>query len=68
MTFFVKHEPCPAISKDFIGHVSDRANCPHTSNTVSTLDMSGAIQQNTIEPIIISDAVYTGCGTTNPQN
>ncbi len=32
-------------------------------NTVSTPDASGAVQQNTIELIIISDAVYTGCGT-----
>ncbi len=30
-------------------------------NTVSTPDASGAVQQNTIELIIISDAVYTGC-------
>ncbi len=32
-------------------------------NTVSTSDASGAAQQNTIELITISDAVYTGCGT-----
>ncbi len=31
--------------------------------TMSTLDSSGKAGQNTIEPIIISDTVYTGCGT-----
>ncbi len=30
-------------------------------NTVSTPDTSGTARQNTIELIIISDAVYTGC-------
>ncbi len=29
-------------------------------NTVSTLDASGTAQQNTIELVIVSDAVYTG--------
>ncbi len=33
-------------------------------NTVSTPDTSGAALQNTIELIIISDAVYTGWDTT----
>lgn len=41
---------------------------------MSTLDARDAVQlqQNTVEPIIIKDAVYTGCGTacsdtTNPR-
>ncbi len=35
-----------------------------TYYTMSTLDASGAAWQNTIELIIISDAVYTRCGAT----
>ncbi|XP_058648420.1 gamma-glutamylaminecyclotransferase C-like isoform X2 [Onychostoma macrolepis] len=42
------------------------------SDTESTPDTSSATQQNTAEPIIMRDSVYTGCGTaqcdmTNPQ-
>ncbi len=36
-------------------------------NTVSTPDASGAARQNTRELIIISDAVYTGCGAATQQ-
>ncbi len=37
-------------------------------NTVSTPDVSNAARPNTVELIIISDAVYTGChDTTNPR-
>ncbi len=49
-------------------HGSER-NSVFTCNcmvlTVFTPDASSVVQQNTIEPIIISDAVYTGCCATN---
>ncbi len=37
-------------------------------NTVSTPDASGVVRQNTIEFIIISDAVYTGCSAVPRHN
>lgn len=40
------------------------ANVRWLRNTVSTPDASGATWQKIIEPIITSEAVYTGCGTT----
>jgi len=36
-------------------------------NTVSTPDASGATRQKILEPIIISDIVYTGCGAARQQ-
>ncbi len=36
-------------------------------NTVSTSDTSSAVRQNTVELIIISDAVYIGCRSVTRQ-
>lgn len=62
MDRFVKGLPVPVTVKQTM-------NLLQTSQLqkqlkLSTPDTSRAMQQNQIEPILISDAVYTACGTT----
>ncbi len=57
LTFLVGIRRIPAYHVDYTTGPSSSKRY-----TVSTPDVSGAARQNTIELIIIRDAVYTGCG------